>query len=168
MIRDLTQADLPAVTALFAAAADYTLLEQGQPADPAAQAAEFFGDAPPGIDPATSLRLGLFDGARLLGKADVAFGYPEPADAYIGLMIFDPAARGAGHGARLLHEIEARARARGATRLLIAALEANEKGRAFWTREGFALQQLFPDRAYGAARHTVYRMTKPLGPDAAP
>lgn len=162
MIRELTLDDLPAVTALFAAAADYTLLEQGQPADPGAQAAEFFTDAPPGIDPASSLRLGVFEGGRLIGKADVAFGYPEATDAYIGLMIFDPAARGTGAGARLLREIETRARARGATRLLIAALEANTRGRAFWTREGFALQQVFPDRSYGAARHNVLRMAKPL------
>lgn len=164
MIRDLTRDDLPAVAALFAAAADYVLLERGAPADPAALAEEFFTDAPPGIDPATSLRLGVFDGARLLGKADAAFGYPEATDAYIGLMIFDPAARGAGLGAGLLRAIETRARERGATRLLIAALEANEKGRAFWTREGFELQQLFRDRDYGAARHTVYRMVKPLVP----
>ena len=161
-IRDLDpQADRAAVIALFTAATDYTTLERGA-ADPEALTEEFFTDAPPGIDPATSLRLGLFAGARLLGKADAAFGWPEARDAYIGLMIFDPAARGAGHGARLLREIEARARARGATRLLIAALEANPKGRAFWAREGFTLEQTFPDRDYGSQTHTVHRMVKPL------
>lgn len=161
-IRDLDpQADRAAVVALFTAAADYTALERG-PADPETLTEEFFTDAPPGIDPATSLRLGLFAGGRLLGKADAAFGWPDPRDAYIGLMIFDPALRGAGHGARLLREIEARARARGATRLLIAALEANPKGRAFWRREGFTPEQTFPDRAYGTRTHTVHRMVKPL------
>lgn len=162
MIRDLTRADLGSVAALFAAAADYTRLERGETTDPVALAEEFFADAPPGIDPASSLRLGVFAGARLVGKADVAFGYPGAQDAYIGLMIFDPLARGAGLGAGLLREIESRARAQGATRLLIAALEANEKGRAFWQREGFLPEQVFPDREYGAARHTVHRMVKPL------
>ena len=161
-IRDLdSQADRAAVVALFTAAADYTRLERGEAA-PETLTEEFFTDAPPGIDPATSLRLGLFAGGRLIGKADAAFGWPEPRDAYIGLMIFDPAARGAGHGSRLLREIEARALARGATRLLIAALEANPKGRAFWMREGFTLEQTFPDRAYGSQTHTVHRMVKPL------
>lgn len=126
------------------------------------QARDFFTDAPPGIDPAISLRLGLFDTGHLIGKVDVAFGYPLPTDAYIGLMVFAPAARGAGHGARLLREVEARARHRGATRLLIAALEANAKGRAFWQREGFVPEQVFPDRAYGQRRHNVHRMVKPL------
>ena len=52
--------------------------------------------------------------------------------------------------------------ARGATRLLIAALGANEKGRAFWMREGFVPDQIFPDRDYGNRRHDVHRMVKPL------
>ncbi|SEM62362.1 Acetyltransferase (GNAT) family protein [Gemmobacter aquatilis] len=162
MIRSLDpQQDRAAVAALFRAAADYVALETGLPVDDS-QADAFFTDAPPGIDPATSLRLGLFDGATLLGKVDVAFGYPGPQDAYIGLMIFAPAARGAGHGARLLRAVETAARARGATRLLIAALEANPKGRAFWQREGFLPEQVFPDRPYGTRHHTVHRMAKPL------
>ncbi|GGW33428.1 hypothetical protein GCM10011452_22450 [Gemmobacter lanyuensis] len=162
MIRDLTrETDLPAVEALFRAAADYVRLESGAEVD-GTQAAAFFTDAPPGIDPATSLRLGLFMADRLVGKVDVAFGYPMEQDAYIGLMIFDPATRGQGLGTRLLREVETRARQRGATRLLIAALEANEKGRAFWQREGFVLEQIFPDRVYGALRHNLHRMVKPL------
>ncbi|RID92318.1 GNAT family N-acetyltransferase [Gemmobacter lutimaris] len=162
MIRDLDpQADLAAVEALFRAAADYVDLESGAAVD-GSQAADFFTDAPPGIDPTTSLRLGMFAADRLIGKVDVAFGYPEAGDAYIGLMVFAPEARGSGQGARLLREVEARARARGATRLFIAALEANAKGRAFWAREGFQPDQVFPDRDYGARRHTVHRMVKAL------
>lgn len=153
--------DRAAVEDLFRRAADYVELERG-PADPAALAEEFFTDAPPGIDPATSLRLGLFGPAGLIGKVDAAFGYPDPQDAYIGLMILDPAARGGGHGARLLRHVEAEARARGATRILIAALEANVQGRAFWRREGFVLEQIFPDRDYGQRRHNLHRMTKAL------
>lgn len=162
MIRELDPVtDLAAVEALFRAAADYVDLETGLPVD-GTQARDFFTDAPPGVDPATSLRLGLFDSDTLVGKVDAAFGYPGPQDAYIGLMIFDPAARGLGHGARLLREVEIRARQRGATRLLIAALEANVKGRAFWQREGFVLEQVFTNRDYGTRQHSVHRMTKSL------
>ena len=59
-------------------------------------------------------------------------------------------------------EVEIRARQRGATRLLIAALEANVKGRAFWQREGFVPEQVFTNRDYGIRQHSVHRMTKPL------
>lgn len=162
MIRDLDPArDRAAVEALFLAAADYIALETGLPVD-GTQAAEFFSDAPPGIDPATSLRLGLFGPAGLEGLAEVAFGFPDPQDAYIGLMLFGAVARGNGGGARLLRGIESRARQRGATRLLLAVLEANPKGRAFWQREGFAVVQSFPETDMGLRRHIRHRMMKPL------
>ncbi|MDZ7907884.1 MAG: GNAT family N-acetyltransferase [Gemmobacter sp.] len=163
MIRELDPVtDRAAVEALFLVAADYIALETGLPVD-GTQAADFFADAPPGIDPATSLRLGLFGPAgRLEGLAEVAFGYPAAGDAYIGLMLFAATARGTGHGARLLRGIEDRARQRGATRLLLAVLEANPKGRAFWQREGFAVEQSFPVAEMGLRRHIRHRMMKPL------
>ena len=36
------------------------------------------------------------------GVASLAFGWPEPADAYLGLMLLDPQARGQGLGPHLL------------------------------------------------------------------
>lgn len=162
MIRDLDPlADRAAVEALFLAAADYIALETGLPVD-GTQADDFFADAPPGIDPATSLRLGLFGPAGLEGLAEVAFGYPAAGDAYIGLMLFAASARGTGGGACLLRGIESRARQRGATRLLLAVLEANPKGRAFWRREGFAVEQSFPVAEMGLRRHIRHRMMKAL------
>lgn len=93
MIRDLDPVtDRAAVAALFLAATDYIALETGLPVD-GTQADDFFADAPPGIDPATSLRLGLFGPAGLEGLAEVAFGYPAAGDAYIGLMLFATTAR---------------------------------------------------------------------------
>lgn len=162
MIRDLDPVtDRAAVAALFLAATDYIALETGLPVD-GTQADDFFADAPPGIDPATSLRLGLFGPAGLEGLAEVAFGYPAAGDAYIGLMLFATTARGTGGGARLLRQIEAQAKARGATRLLLAVLEANPQGRAFWMREGFGLEQSFPETDMGLRRHIRHRMVKPL------
>jgi ribosomal protein S18 acetylase RimI-like enzyme len=161
VIRDLTLADLPALEALFRAAADYMALETGAAVD-GSQARTVFTDAPPGVDPATNLRLGLFEGDRLIGKVDTAFGYPEPKDGYIGLMLLDPKARRAGHGTRLLRVVEDRARARGARRLLVAVLVENAAGRAFWARSGFVPERLFKDKEYGARQHDVQRMVKLL------
>lgn len=159
------KADLPAVEALFHAAADYVALETGLPVD-GSQAADFLTGAPPGLDPASSLRLGVFDAAGqvLLGGAEVAFGYPRAEDAYIGLMIFAPALRRGGHGRALLRRIEAEAVARGADRLLVAVLEANTNGMGFWTAQGFALEKLVPDRQMGQHLHQVHRLAKPLRP----
>lgn len=130
-------ADRALVDAFFHEAADYVRVERGT--DPGPEVTEdYFTEAPPGCDPARSLREGLFDGPRLIAIAETAFGYPEPADAYLGLMIAAPSARGRGAGARFLRHIEAEARARGCPNLYLAVLEANPRGRAFWEREGFA------------------------------
>ena len=143
------------------AASDYVDLESGADVD-GSQAQAVFRDAPPGIDPGSKLILGLFDDGRLIGKVDAAFGYPEPKDAYIGLLLLEPAARRSGHGTHLLRAVEARAKARGARRLLVAVLLGNPAGMSFWTRHGFAPERLFLDRDYGRRRHDVQRMVKHL------
>lgn len=151
----------PRVLALLHEAADYIALERGTPPDDSV-VDEFFTDAPPGSDPAQSLRLGLFDATRLIAIAELGWDYPGPTDAYIGLMIVAPAARGAGAGRRFLRHLEAEARARGKTAIYLAVLDANPRGRAFWEREGFRVT--LPDRqvTLGQKTQIAHRMGKPL------
>lgn len=153
--------DLAAVRDLFTRAADYVLLETGLPPAPEA-ARDYFADAPPGIDPATSLKLGLCEGGTILGLADLAFGWPDPQDAYIGLLLIDAASRGRGLGRRLLDQLAACARDRGATRLLLAVLDDNPRGRAFWEREGFRVILTTPPATLGARSHIRHRMARAL------
>ena len=158
--RDMTR-DRAAVEDLFHRAADYVLLETGLPPTPA-NAKDFFTDAPPGQDPATGLKLGCYHDDLLAGIADVAFGYPDLADAYIGLMLFDPDCRGQGLGAAFLNDIVARVRMRGANRLLLAVLEDNPRGRAFWESQGFAEVLRAAPARIGAKTHVRYRMARPV------
>lgn len=159
LLRPLTAADREAVADLFARASDYVVLETGAPPD-ASTLDDFFQGAPPGKDPAAGLRLGT--GMPLQGIADLAFGYPEPADAYVGLLLLDPAARGLGLGHAMVNELAARAQARGATRLLVAVLAQNPRGAAFWRREGFADERRFAGVPRGTRRHDLQRMARPL------
>ncbi|MFZ1479327.1 MAG: GNAT family N-acetyltransferase [Paracoccaceae bacterium] len=151
--------DAGLVEDLYRAAPDYWLLADGA-CDPAAKAAGFFTDVPPGCDPAESHRLGLFLDGRLSGVAEVSCGFPAKGDAYLGLMLLAPWAQGAGHGRAFLAHAEALARARGAPALYLAVLDANPRGRAFWQREGF--------RATGRRRldddtgQWIERLEKPL------
>ena len=160
LIRSLDPAqDLAAVTALQAEAQDYWLLAEGH-CDPARKAAEYFTDCPPQCDPAQSLRLGLFDDGQLGGIAELSFGFPNPGDAYLGLMLLAPRLRGIGAGPILLADIEARARAADAPRLYLGVLEANPRGRAFWQRMGFQ-----PTGKTGQdpdTGHILHRLVKPL------
>ena len=153
--------DLDAVTALCASAADYLELEVG-PENPVAAARRFFNDRPPG-DGVTPLKLGLRRGeGPLVGIADLAIGYPDRRDAFIGLLLLAPDQRGQGLGALAVERLAAMARQRDCTRLLIGVLEANPRGRAFWQRRGFVLEAVRPGLPFGERVHTVFRMSRPL------
>lgn len=154
-------ADRGAVADLALRVADYIRLECGEGPGPD-WAGDFFTDAPPGGGPGDLVHLGLFRGGRLVAAAAMAFHYPEPGDAFLGLLLVDAAERGAGLGRRLLDTVEAAARARGAPRLYLAVLEENPRGRAFWERAGFAHVLTKTDVAFGAKRHVVHRMVRPL------
>ena len=160
VIRSLSPGtDTNLVEALYAEAADYWLLADRVPPD-RAKAEAFFTDAPPGADPARAQRLGLFDEGRLSGVAELSFGFPEPQDAYLGLMILAPRLRGQGHGRRLLAKVEDRARRAGAPRLCLGVLDANPRGRAFWEREGFGDTGTFRDDP--DTGHRIRRLLKVL------
>ena len=106
MIRPLDPVtDRAAVEAFFSACAAYIRLARDAGPGPEVTD-EFFTDTPPGCDVAQNLRVGLFAGS-LIGVADMAFGYPTADDAYIGLMMISPAARGLGAGQTLLRHLAA-------------------------------------------------------------
>lgn len=161
-LRPLGPDDRAAVADLLARAADYVLLETGQPPGDATLE-DFFSDAPPGIDPATSLRLGAAapDG-RLAGIAELAFGWPAPHDAYIGLLLLDPAARGQGLGRTMVAALRQAAIARGATQMRAAVLDSNPRGLAFWQREGFTTETVIEGVARGQRTHRMHRLLRPL------
>ncbi len=159
LIRSLDPSEAPLVAALYRDAPDYWLLAEGE-VDPDRQAAEFFTDGPPGRDPALTHHLGLFLDHRLSGVAEVSYGFPESADAYLGLMLLAPWAQGAGHGRAFLAHVEALARSRGAPRLYLAVLEANPRGWAFWNREGFTDTGL--KRRDTDTGHRLHRLVKLL------
>ncbi|MDO9640186.1 MAG: GNAT family N-acetyltransferase [Pseudotabrizicola sp.] len=160
MIRALdARRDRAAVAGLLTRAQDYYQLWKGH-APGAAEVEEVFTSTPPGCDPAASHRLGLFLDDQLAGVAELSFGFPEPEDAYLGLMILDPAVRSQGHGATFLTAIETRARAAHAPRLCLAVLEANPRGAAFWARMGFAPTGV--SRLDADTGHSIHRLVKPL------
>jgi len=154
-------ADRALVDGFFVEATDYILMERDEPPGPDVTE-EFFTDTPPGCDPAASLRLGLFKDSHLIAVAESAFGYPEPDDAYLGLMIVSPRARGTGAGSYLLNHIEAEARARACKNLYLAVLDANPRGQSFWEREDFTVAATNRPVTLGAKTQMAKRMVKAL------
>jgi GNAT superfamily N-acetyltransferase len=159
-IRPLDPAtDATRVDAFWPDAADDIRLERDEDPHPGLTL-EFFTDAPPGCAPGR--KFGLFDGPRLVGIADLAFGYPGPSDAYLGLLILAAQTRGRGFGHHFLRALEAEARARHAPALYLAVLDANPRGRAFWEREGFTLHEADRRVTLGPKTQTACRMVKAL------
>jgi len=156
------QDDLAAVRDFILKAADYWALEQGKP--PRASAAEdFFAEGPPGRDLSTTRKLGLFGPDGTLGAlADVAYGYPEAEDAYLGLLVLKPDLRSKGLGKQIFAHLLAEARAAGARRMLLAVLDENPRARVFWEREGFQRVATLPGFQLGQKRHVVHRMARPI------
>ncbi len=151
-----------AVLEFFSRAADYALMERDEFPD-ATSVQAFFEDCPPGCDPASSLKLACFDGQdAIIGIADMAFGFPEALDAYIGLLLIDPNLRAQGIGRRFVHHLVREARTRGCQRILAAVLDVNARGRRFWEREGFVLEKTFEPRDIGSKRHVLHRLIRPL------
>ena len=162
MIRTLNlAADAAAVSALFTRAADYVMLESGKAPD-AAQTQDFFTEAPPGIDPAAGLQVGYELNGNLVAMATVAFGFPLPDDAYIGLLLIDPAHRGKRLGQQMVDHIFSAVRARHATRILVAVLEENPKGHRFWSKMGFTEDLRSQPKLIGLKSHIQIRMVQSL------
>ncbi|MEI6097658.1 MAG: GNAT family N-acetyltransferase [Alphaproteobacteria bacterium] len=157
--------DRDLVDAFFHFSADYIRLERDEDPSPLVTDA-FFTESPPGCDPATGLRLGLFNPGAvdpgLVAIAELAFGYPTATDAYLGLLLVAPSARGAGMGTVLLRHLEQVGRGRGMQNLYISVLEANPRARAFWQREGFSIALANQPITLGAKTQLTHRMGKSL------
>ena len=139
-------------------AADYVLLETG--ADPdEGTVRDFFFDVAPGGNLFRACKLGLMnDGGALIALVDLGFDFPEKHDAYLGLMLIDPAHRGSGLGSMLLDYIKVLARERNAPRLLLAVLDENRQARTFWERNGFHIVLSSPPVKSGVKTHIRHRM----------
>lgn len=153
--------DLGAVEAVYTRAADYLSVESGLSPNMAAHA--FFEDQPP-ASTQEPFKFGVagIDGA-LIAIGDLAFGYPEPDDAYLGLLLLIPEARGRGLGEAIFGGVKHIASLRGASRLLVGILDVNARARAFWERQGFKLTQTSGPHAFGERQHIVHRFELSLG-----
>lgn len=156
--------DLGSVESVYRYAADYLAFESGL--TPAEAARAFFEERPPAGAEAP-LKFGVVGhDDELVAIGDLAFGYPERGDAYLGLLLLVPRARGRGLGPAILNEVKRLARARGASRLLIGVLDTNTRARAFWQQQGFKLERTSGPHVFGDRRHIVHRLRLSLADTA--
>ncbi len=130
-------ADIAQLQAVLDAAPQYHLLVEGKLAS-ADSAHEELHALPPGKGYEDKFFYLFSDNAgQALGVADVIRGYPLATTVMIGLLLFCEPAQGQGYGAEALAQIRSMARQWKCTTLRIGVVETNQRGLAFWQREGF-------------------------------
>ena len=80
---------------------------------------------------------GLSRDGDLIGALDLLRDYPEPDDWYLGLLLIEPRARGAGLGARVFVSLKGWVEAQGGRAIRLAVQDQNQAGARFWIRMGF-------------------------------
>lgn len=138
------QADFDRVCDLADRAADYVRLESGRAPNLDFVRATLI-DKPPTCGPEDIFLRGVErpDGT-LAGIATSIRHFYERGDWYMGLLMLDPAERGAGLGRRVAEHVIAEARADNAPCIRIAVLDANPKALRFWERLGYRLEKSVP------------------------
>ena len=85
----------------------------------------------------------------LVQARDEASGKPVDGTAQLRMLLVEPAARGAGIGARLVGECERFARAKGYRRIVLWTHSALLAARAIYTKAGYVLTRSEPHRSFG-------------------
>jgi ribosomal protein S18 acetylase RimI-like enzyme len=128
-------ADLAILQSILARAPRYFVLERGHPAPPG-EAQQMIHEHPPGLTPADKDILLAFDDDVPVGCVDIAFGWPKPDTAVIGLLLVAEDHQQRGVGRSLYALVEASLRPRFRT-VRIGVLAKNAGALAFWNAVGF-------------------------------
>jgi GNAT superfamily N-acetyltransferase len=146
---------------------DYFELVTGQPPGPD-EAADLIRSVPRGKTDEDKFVIGLFDApGHLVGVLDVIREFPQPAEWYLGLLIFEPTLRGKKLGDRVYHRLEDWVRAQGGTALHLIVEEVNPGALRFWQRMGFEVRGMGV-RVLKGKQSAFIRMARELAPRPEP
>lgn len=148
--------DLEAAQALCLRATDYIQLESGAPPAPD-YAAKLIAEAPPNLPAEDVFAFAAETGGQLAGIVTCLRNFYQRGEWYMGLLLLDPDARGAGLGARMAAHVFGRAQSEQASCIRVAVLDANPRARAFWEAQGFVHERAVcaKDQEDGHMRHIL-------------
>lgn len=132
--------DGDATQALFERCDDFFALVYGHPPGPAETQSHFIG-LPEGRTYDDKFVAGIFVGDEMAGTLDAIRDHPHPGGWALGLLLLDPAHRGAGLGREVYRAFERWAAGLGAREVRIVVQEQNARARMFWERLGFEVER---------------------------
>ncbi len=136
--RRLEPPDLRNLQALFERAADYFEMTTGNPPAPD-EAPRAFVAGPPARSVNDKRTIGVLHLDELVGVLDAITDWPEDGIWTVGMLLLDPAHRGAGLGSSILPAFEEWAFSQGATRLRTALVSHHDAGLRFLEQHGYAV-----------------------------
>lgn len=159
--RPLQPPDLPALQDLFERASDYFEVATGAP--PAKdEAARAYVAGPPTKSVDDKRVIGIFAGDTLIGTIDLLVDFPAEGTWTMGMLLLDPAHRGAGLGRNALSAVETWARGQGAAGIRTAVVGHHRSGIEFLERAGYDAEERLDDYDAGARRASVHFFAKSL------
>jgi len=154
-VRDLDDDDVEALQRLIESFPAYTERITGYPPGPS-DARSALTALPPDFDRRGKQSIGLWDGEELIAFADVLLGYPDPATAYIGLLLVHGDRHGQGLGRELHNAVLDRIRRdTDAQRVRLGVVETNAAAAPFWEALGYAATEERKPYRYDTLRSTV-------------
>jgi GNAT superfamily N-acetyltransferase len=133
----LTAADEGELQDLFVRCSDFHELAEGVPTPPGAASEELVA-RPPGTPLRDKFSFGISAaGGGMVGYLDLIRNHPAEGEWWIGLLMLEPAERGAGLGSRVYRAAAEWVARQGGTAIHIGVLEHNPKAERFWRRQGF-------------------------------
>ncbi|KQS07375.1 hypothetical protein ASG04_14655 [Curtobacterium sp. Leaf183] len=164
VVRDLAADDVDALQQLLESVPTYSERVTGYPPGPS-DALSALITVPPGFDPAGKLGIGLWDGPELVAFADVLIGYPDPATAYIGLLVVHGRRHGQGLGRSMHDAVLARVRGvSGVERIRLGIVATNAAvAEPFWRALGYRPNGVVQPHRYDRFESTVALWERPVG-----
>lgn len=135
-LRRLLATDGPALQRLFELAPAYQAAVSHEPLS-ARAAEEALVACPPNLSLSDKHLIGRWEDGELTAVVDLLRGYPDPATAYLGLLLVGEPWQGNGRGQAFYLQACMMARTWGATRLRLSVIASNEAALSFWLRRGF-------------------------------
>jgi len=136
VFRQLDLEDVGELQVLFERCSAFFELTEGAPVSPRG-AEDELGLRAKGKGPEDTFCMGAFRGERLVGFIHLTRDYPKPNEWWLGLLLIDPEARGAGLGAAIDEALRSWAMANGARVMWLGVLVQNQAAERFWRGRGY-------------------------------
>jgi GNAT superfamily N-acetyltransferase len=162
--RELAEAELPELQALFESNPGYFEIADGEPVGPDAARKTFERRPPDDMAYQRIWRLGVRDGAgTLVVMADVIEDLIAPRVWHVGFFMVAGGVHGRGVGRAVYEALESWMGARGAQWLRLGVVEGNVRAEHFWRARGYSEVRRRYGVEMGRKVNTLLVMMKPLG-----